>query len=621
MGQIIKYTAISMSIFQLYTAYFGVFPAFIHRSVHLGFALILCFLLYPSGKNVEEKRQISVLDILLCLISFLAMLYIFSKNDYLITRIPYVISITQIEILLGALAVLVVLEATRRAVGVPLVIINILFLLIALNTEMLPGVFSHRSISIPRLLEELYITLGGIMGLPLGLSSTYIFMFILFGVFYQEFGGGKFLMDLGTSLLGTKRGGPAKIAVVASSLFGTMSGSSVANVVATGSFTIPLMKKIGYDPTFAAATEAAASTGGQIMPPVMGAAAFLLAQFTGISYIIVLKHAIIPAVLYYIALFLMIDMEAAKKGLMGLSKENIPDIRKVLRQGWMNFVPLLVILIILVRGYSPSKAAFWAIVSTFVTCLLRKDFKSIKNTLNVLEKGAKVAVPVAIVCASAGIIIGITSLTGLGLSFTSILTRLTGENLFFGLIVVAFAGLILGMGLPTSPAYIILAALASPALIELGLSIIQAHMFIFYFSLISSITPPVAVAAYAAAGIAECDPMQTGFTAMKLGITLYIIPFFFAFNPSIILIGEPVGIIMAVATSLIGIWALSCALQGWFVNRKITNWVIRVLLFSSALLLLGPGQITDRHGIVLFILVIGYMNFSNIRRRLKIKKN
>ena len=593
--QIIKIICICFSLFQLYTAAFGVFPAQIQRAVHLAFATPLIFLLYPATSK-GSRSSMHPLDVVLALLGTSIGLYmvVFYGDIMLRGGLP-----TFLDLFFGAMAVLLVLEAARRVVGLPISLIAALFIAYALLGPYIPGMLGHRGFAMKRILSHLYLTTEGILGLPLGVSATFVYLFILFGAFLHKSGLGKFFIDLALAATGHTIGGPAKVAVMASGLFGTISGSSVANVVTTGTFTIPLMKSIGYPPYFAGAVEAAASTGGQLMPPIMGAAAFVMSEFIGVPYIKIAIAAALPAVLYYLAVALMVHMEAKRLGLKGLPKETLPNAKKVLKDGGHLLIPLFVIVYMLVSGYTPLRAALVCIIATLVVAMMRKSTRlKFSDIMEALENGARSALGVAAACACAGIIIGIVTLTGLGLKMANGIILLAGGSFFFTLVFTMIASIILGMGLPTTAKYIILASMAAPAIQKFGVPPIAAHMFILYYGIIADLTPPVALAAYAGAGIAGANAMKTGWTSLRLAIAAFLIPFIFVYNPSLLMINtNAMEVVFVSATALIGAFCLAVAGVGFW--RGKLNIVERVAVFAAALLLIKPGLTTDIIGIVI----------------------
>jgi TRAP transporter 4TM/12TM fusion protein len=603
--------AVSMSLFHLYTAGYMVFTAMVQRSIHLCFALVLIFLHFPAGER-SSRAKVPFADWGFILFSVISCLYITINWEEMSEAIR-IAEPNSVDIVLGIVATLLVLEATRRTSGMAMPLVAICFILYGFVGPYMPGILNHPGIPLSQFIGMNYLFTEGIFGVPLGVSATFVIIFIIFGAFLEESGGGKFFIDMACSLFGAVRGGPAKIAIISSGFFGTISGSAVANVVGTGTFTIPMMKRIGYQPHFAGAVEAVASTGGMIMPPVMGAAAFVMAEILGISYVSVCMAAAIPAILYYFSLFVFIDLEAARTGLRGIPKDEKPKIRQVFRDGGHLLVPpvLLVYLLAFVQ-WSAIKAGFYAVVATVVCAMLRKSTRFDGKKLKVaLRKGATGALQVAAVCACAGIVISIVSITGLGLTFSTVLIQLAHGNLFLLLVLTMMASLILGMGLPATPCYIILAVLAAPAIVEMGLSPMAAHLFVFYFGCISAITPPVAVAAYAGAAIAAANPMRTGYTAWRLGLAAFIVPFMFIYGPPLIMVGPVWEIILASITALVGVALLAAAIQGFILSRL--KIIERVILFTAALLLIKPGWITDVIGIVMAA-IIGVIHLTKYRR-------
>jgi TRAP transporter 4TM/12TM fusion protein len=601
--------AIFASLFHLYTARFGVFETMQLRSIHLALLLPLTFLLYPAGKTSPTNRA-TALDILMALAAVITALYI-GIWDYerIITRMIYVDPLTPWDWVFGVIIILLVLEATRRIIGVPMALVGVLSLVYAYLGPYLPSRIAHPGFPLTQVLEHLYLTSEGIFGIPLGASATFIFLFVLFGAFLEKSGAGRFFIDLACGLAGGVRGGPAQVAVVTSALEGTVSGSAVANTIGSGTFTIPLMKSLGYKAHFAAAVEASASTGGQIMPPVMGVAAFILAEFVGIPYISVCVAALIPAFLYFLAVGFMVDFEAAKLGLKGLPREMRPDLKKILREGLHLILPLFALIYFLVEGYTAFRAAFYAILVVVASSFMRKATRmSFGSIVSALELGALNAIMVAVACASAGIIIGVISLTGLGVKFVALVINFSQGVLFLALPLVMLASLLLGMGVPTTAAYIMVAALAVPALVELGVERLAAHLFAFYFACVSAITPPVAVAAYAGAGIARANPFLVGVTSVKLAIAAYIVPFMFVYGPALLFKGTAVEILTASVTAALGCYSLAAGVQGWLLGPA--SYFQRALLLVSALALIKPGYLTDALGVGLLFLVMVWQKAS-----------
>lgn len=606
-GRFIAVLAILFSLFHLYTAFAGVLPAQIQRSVHLTFALVLAYLLYPAKKNMPRNKM-HWSDICLAALGAVVGLYISFNYEALIYRAG---EQTTLDIIVAWAAVLLVLEATRRVVGLPIVIIASTFLLYAKFGPYMPGFLNHRGYSLSRIASHMYYTTEGILGIPIGVSSTFIFLFILFGAFLEKTGIGKFFIDLANSIAGKAVGGPAKVSVLSSALTGTISGSSVANTVGTGSFTIPLMKSLGYKPEFAGAVEAAASTGGQIMPPIMGAAAFLMVEFIGIPYITIAKAAVIPAILYFTGIWIMVDLEARKTGLKGLKADQLPKFKTVMLQRGYLLLPIVAIVYFLMNGATPIKAALYGIIISVLAGAVRKETRlNLKMLLEALEAGAKSALGVAIACASAGIIVGTVTLTGLGLKLGNGLVSLAGGNLLLTLVFTMITSLILGMGAPTTANYIITSTIAAPAIMKLGVPALAAHMFTFYFGIVADVTPPVALAAFAGSAIAGGNPLKTGVNASKIAIAAFIIPYIFVFNPQILMIDTTIiGVIQIITTSIIGMLGVGAAMEGYFFTH--VNKLLRVVLFVAGLLCIDPGAYTDIIGIAIIAVSFSYLRIKS----------
>jgi len=602
--RIVYWVAVAFSCFQLYTAMFGAYPAQIQRSVHLSFAFVLVFLLYPFRTKTAVNR-LRVRDYLFA--AFAACIGMYLTVNYM-RLMETAGDYTRADMVVGICGTLLTLEAARRVVGTPIVVIASSFLAYAYFGAYLPGFLSHRGYSIERIVSHMYFTTEGILGIPLGVSSTFIFLFILFGAFLEKTGIGKLFIDIADAIAGWAAGGPAKVAVITSALEGTISGSSVANTVGSGSFTIPMMKKLGYRPEFAGAVEAAASTGGQIMPPVMGAAAFLMAEFIGIPYIEIAKAAAIPACLYFLGIFIEVHFEAKRCGLKGKTWEQIPRFVTVLKERGHLFVPLIAIIYILVEGFTPSYAALIGLGLSVVAGMLKKATRmSIPAIFNALEAGARAALGVAIACATAGIIVGVVTLTGLGLKMANGLVDIAGGNLLLTMFFTMITSLILGMGVPTTANYVITATMAAPALVLLGVEKLAAHLFVFYFGIIADITPPVALAAYAGAGIAKSNPFWTGITASKLAIGAFIVPYIFVLNPAMVLIGTtPYLLSVNLVTACGGMFGIGAAMIGFCVAPM--NWFERIWFAIAGLMLIDPRTVTDIIGIMMLAagLVIQY---------------
>jgi TRAP transporter 4TM/12TM fusion protein len=616
--------AICWSLFQIYSAWNVTVDAMIVRASHVGFALALAFLVNPSFKS--KPRLSFLIDAILVLLGIGVALHIIVDFDRIIERIVSVDKMTSGDLFFGFVAVPLILEATRRAVRAALAIVGTCFCIYALTGPYLFGTLKHRAADIYDWVDYLYLTTDGIFGVPTGVSATFVFLFILFVAFLQRTKVSQFYLDLAFAITGRSRGGAAKASVVASSFFGTISGSAVANTVGTGSFTIPLIISSGYKRHFAAAVEALSSTGGQLMPPIMGAAAFVMAELTGIPYWDICKSAAFPALLFYGAAFLMIHLEALKTGLKGLEEDKLPNLWVTLKKGSHKIFPVVILVTFLVLDYTVTKAALMAILATMIVFLVdrkslefyisvggasKKGFREVLGTIaqgvvsalvglgKTLDQGARQALTVAVACVCAGIIVGVITLSGFGLRFSGIITSFSGDFLFLALLLVAMCSIILGMGMSTTADYITVSTLAVPALYVLNVEPLSAHMFAMYFACLSMISPPVALAAYAAAGIAQTGPWRVCFTAMRLGIVAYLVPFMFAYNPALLLIGPVSSVVWACLTALIGVIGLSGATIGFLFRRM--NPVERILMGGAGVAMIFPGITSDYVGITLSI--------------------
>ena len=597
--------AIAASLYHLYYAYAHPFFALDHRALHWFFMSVLVFALYPLSKKHSPWHRMSMLDGVFLIASGAICIWLFISSTPIMNRAG---SYETLDVVMGCLLVLIVLEASRRSTGLSVTLIAVVFILYALLGPWLPDVISHKGYSIKRLSTYLSLSTDGIFGVPIGVSANFILLFILYGTLLRKTGAGEFFTDIAFALTGWTKGGPAKAAVVSSTFFGMISGSSVANTVTTGSFTIPLMKRTGYPAHFAGGVEASASTMGQIMPPVMGAAAFIMAEFLAIPYFKVCVAAFIPATLAFFATFMQVHFRAVSLGLKGLPKSDLPSIRKTFARGWHHLFSVFALIAFLMEDYSPERAVFWAIAVTILTSFFmaiakRESLKAFGlGIMEGLRDGAIGSIQVAAACAAAGIIIGSITMTGLGLKFSSFVVDASQGYLFLALPFTMIACLFLGMGVPTTAQYIIITSLVAPALIGMGVLPIAAHLFILYFGTRADITPPVALAAYAASGIAQSDPWKTGLAAFQLGIAGFIIPFMFVYAPELLMIGSWPGILLAVCTATLGVVCLAAAVQGCFMIKA--SWYERIALMSAALLLIKPGWMTDVAGLILFVLVL-----------------
>ena len=597
-GMVIVFLAIAMSCFHYYTAGFGLLAAQKQGAVHLAFTLVLVLLLYPAKSSMSKTSGVPWYDYILAGLGAMSALYLVVNYTALTERAGMP---TQTDLIMGGILIAMLLEATRRISNPVLPGLAVFALLYCYFGRYMPEMFSHRGFTVERIINHMYLGTEGIFGTPLEVSSTFVFMFILFGSVLEKTGMGKFIIDLSLAMAGGTTGGPAKVAVVASGLMGTISGSSVANVCTTGMFTIPLMKSVGYKPYFAGAVEAVASTGGQIMPPVMGAGAFIMAQFLGVPYLQVAVAAIVPALLYYFAVMVQVHFEACRLGLKGLPKEQLPHLWKLLKDKGFLLLPLGAIIYLLLAGYTPLFAAFWGInVSVLLSWLKKETRLTPVRLMEAFEAGARGALSVACACACVGMVVGMGTLTGLALRIAGAIVTLAGGKLILTLFFTMCASILLGTGLPTTANFIVTSTMAAPALLQLGVPPIAAYMFVFYFGIAADLTPPVALAAYAGAGIAGDDPMKTGAVAFKLALAGFIVPYVYVYNPILLFVdATPVAMTQAVITALIGVFLLAMCTIGFY--RAPMAWWARILALCGALGLLVPGTVSDAAGLSVLV--------------------
>lgn len=608
--------AVIASLFHLYTAYEGQLFALTQRAIHLAFLSFMGFLHYPSSP--KKKERVTIPDYFISLLSVGLCVYLIVNIDQLVYRAGEPVLTDWV---LGIMMVLLVLELTRRAVGNALAFIAAVSLVYAYFGPYMPGILIHKGYSLERIFSYMFMSQNGIFGIPLGVSAEFIFLFILFGTFLDKSGAGKYFIDLSYALTGWSRGGPAKASVLASGLLGSISGSSVANAVTSGTFTIPLMKKVGYGSAFSAGVEAAASTGGQIMPPIMGAAAFIMAEFLGVPFVDIARAALVPAVLYFFSLIAMTHFRAGRLDIKPIDKSEVPPFFSTFIGGIHLLIPLAILIIMLFQGFSPQRAVFFAIVLIIIIMFLENlysryfkekgrsisDLKEVfvnitKLVIEAFREGTLKSIQVAIACAAAGIIVGTVTMTGLGLKLSGYIELYAQGVLLYGLVLTMVTSLILGIGLPTTAKYIVLATLVAPALVRLDVSsVIGAHLFILYFATDADITPPVSLTAYATAGLAGAEPLKASIEAFKLGLSAYLIPFIFIYNPALIMIGDPLKIVLAIITAIIGIISLSASIQGFLITH-LKLWE-KVLLFAGALAMIYPGIMTDGVGIAVITVV------------------
>lgn len=623
---------IVLSLFHYYTAGFGLLPEVIHRGIHLSFVLGLIFLVFPFSKKGYDHPAVSSwvrplgtswLDWAFVAGAVVAVLHVpLIPLDDLAFRVG---NPTRTDVVLGGVLIVALLEATRRSVGWPLPVIAILFMIYALYGPSMPGILVHPGATFSQLIDHLYLTSQGIYGIALGVVATYVFHFVLFGVFATRIGLGQLFLDCAAWVAGRYAGGPAKVSIFGSALFGMISGSSVANTVTVGSLTIPAMIRLGYKKHFAAAVESTASTGGQITPPIMGAAAFLMIEFLGLPYSTIILAAITPAFMHFFGVFMQVHFEAKRNGLRGLKPEEMPDLNAALKRDWPTIIPLAALIGILVAGYTPYLAAFWGITLCIAVGLLNPRRRmTVGEVLESLRDGAKYALAVGAAAATVGIVVGVVTLTGVGFKVSFIVTSTAASlaagagslipvwlmgpqtlTLLFTLFMTGAVCIIMGCGIPTTANYIIMVTIAAPALVLLGVQPIVAHFFVFYYGVLADITPPVALAAYAAAGMAGADPFKTGNTAFRLGLGKVLVPFVFVFSPSLLLVVPDftwANFALAFLGCALGITCLSAALSGWFLVRTRT-WE-RLLLIVAAMLLIAPELYSSLLGGVLLIPVL-----------------
>ncbi len=602
-------------LFQLYATLSGTITAQILRATHLAFVQLLAFILFPATRKMS-RATLPWYDIVLGLLGAACWMYIVVNFHQIVRRAGIY---SPLDLTVAVAGILILFESCRRIVGLPILVIALCFIAYAFLGKYMPGFFNHRGYTLKRVATHLFYNTEGIMGTPIGACSSFIFLFILFGALLEKTGIGQFFIDVCNSIAGGASGGPAKVAVLTSALLGTVSGSSVSNTVGSGSFTIPMMKKLGYRSEFAGAVEAAASTGGQLMPPIMGAAAFLMAESLGLPYITIVKAAVVPAILYFTGIFITVHLEAHKLGLKGLPRESLPKFLPLfLRKGYM-ILPLVVIVLFLCMG----KTAVYAALMGIVCCLLiglatsfadlahgKKPSFGMHDLIDVACAGARNIISVAIACAMAGIIIGVVTLTGIGLKFGAGLISISHGIPFITLFLTMISSIILGMGAPTTANYLITSTITAGAIIGLGFQPLAAHMFAFYFGIIADVTPPVALAAIAGAAIARAKPIKTAFCATKLAIGAFLIPYMFVFNPQMLMIDTTFSsVIFICVTAIIGMFGLSAALEGYAFRK--TGVIQRILFAAGGLLCVIPEGKSDVIGLCIIFVLVAFQIFRN----------
>ena len=608
-GWVLTALCIAVSLFHIFVAVNSSISVVQQRVIPV-MALLMVFLLMQGQKGLEKKKWTAWIDLALFVVSVALAIYFIRGTELSALSRRGVQGISQMDMIYGIILIAVILLVGWRSVGPALTVLSIIFLLYAYFGRSMPDLIAHKGYTIKKITDYVAWTSESIFGSCIGASASFVALYIIFGELLNAFGAGQFFIDIAYALTGRMKGGPAEASVVSSALMGSINGSAVANVVTTGTFTIPLMKKVGYAPEFAGAVEAVASTGGQLLPPVMGAAAFVMADLTGIPYSTIIIAAIVPGLLYYLSLGIAVYLQAWKKGLGSEEAERLPLVREVLKNGWYHLIPIVVLIVALLGfGYSPNTSAIYAIICLLAIGLInviRKEKRlPIKEIGDSLIAAAKTTVSVAIACACAGIVIGIVSMTGIGVKFTTIVFRVSGGNLLGMLMMIMIACIIMGMGLPSTAAYIIAASIGAPALIQAGIPLIAAHLFVFYFAIMSFITPPVAMSAYAAAGIAKCKSGKTGVLAFLLGLAGFVIPFFYAYRPALLLVDANVAeAIWCVVVATLATVNMAVVVIGYL--KKPLNVALRILLAAAAFLLVYPVVWGDVVGIAVSVLVYLY---------------
>ncbi|MBM7632870.1 TRAP transporter fused permease subunit [Geomicrobium sediminis] len=617
-----RYAIIILSLafcfFHLYTAGFEMLVAYQQRSVHLAFGMTLLFLCVAPTKTTTQNRTLLGTDVIFAALSLGIGVYAYFSYYELVGRVG---NPNTMDLILGTLLIFLLLEATRRMAGKALTLIAGLFLIYAFVGPYLPGLLSHRGYGFERIVNQMFLTNEGIFGITLGVSASYVFLFIMFGTFLEVTGAGKFFLNLSIAFFGRMTGGPAKAAVIGSSLFGTVSGSAAANVSGTGPVTIPLMKRLGYNPKFAGAVESVASAGGQLVPPIMGAAAFIMVDILRLPYTTIILAAIIPAVLYYLSTMVVVHLQSKRQGLIGVPAKEMPDLKATLKNGIHLAIPLLILVFLLAVVYlPPALAIFWSFLSLIVVAQLRGTTRvSVKALIDGFVQSAKNSMIVVIVTAVSGIVIGIINLTGLGLNISNLLVALAGGSLILLLILTMITSIILGMGLPTTAAYVILAVLVAPALVSMGVEPLAAHFFVFYFGIVSAITPPVAVAPFIASGIANTSPMGTAMWALKIGLAAFIIPYMFVFNTGLLMLGSVETILIGSLSAIIGIVGLAIAIEGYLYEP--IRIIPRSILIIGSLLMITPGFMLDLIGLLIILAVLSYLRWIFKKRNVQLLDN
>ena len=604
--------SIGIALYHFITSFIGYPATHLHRSLHVALMLFMAFMIYPARAK-SSRSKLSWIDVGFAFISLSVAAYIWIDYEGFITRMGMP---NNMDVIMGTALILLVLEASRRISGWPLVILSGLFLAYGLFGQNMPSIFMHRGYTWSKLVNHIFINTEGIYGTSVSVAASYIFLFILFGTVMNKSGMGQFFNDIALALAGHTKGGPAKVAVIASGFLGSINGSAVANVVTTGAFTIPLMKKTGYSSEFSGSVEASASVGGQLLPPVMGAAAFIMAEMLGMRYSIIVVSAAIPALLYYLGILVQVQLRASKNNLTGIPKSELPRVGDVMRSRGHLMLPILFLLYMLLFSKTTVIfSAFCTIIVTIGVSMLKTETRmSVKDIFDAFDEATRSVVSVAIACAVVGIVIGVVSLTGFGLNMANAIIQLGSSSLLATLVLTMITCMILGMGLPSIPAYLITATMAAPALVQLGIPALAAHMFVFYFAMFANLTPPVALASFAAAGISGGDPMKTGFQSVKLALAGFVVPYMFVYNNALLLIETtPLVAIRVTITAIIGVFMIGIATEGYLIKKL--NPILRAIVFMGSLLLITENFVQDIIGLGILTILIFIQKFSTVKQK------
>lgn len=605
-------TAILVALYHFITSFIGYPATHLHRSLHVSLMLFIAFMIYPARKN-SNRTKLSWFDFTFAVLSLSIAAYVWIDYQNFINRMGMP---NTLDVIMGTLLIVLVLEASRRISGWPLVILSGLFITYGLFGQNMPSIFMHRGYTWSKLVNHIFINTEGIYGTSVNVAASYIFLFILFGTVMNKSGMGQFFNDIALALAGHTKGGPAKVAVIASGFLGSINGSAVANVVTTGAFTIPLMKKTGYSAEFSGSVEASASVGGQLLPPVMGAAAFIMAEMLGMQYSLIVVSAAIPALLYYLGIIVQVQLRASKNNLVGIPKSELPKVKDVMKLRGHLILPIVFLLYMLLFSKTTVIfSAFCTILVTIAVSMLKKETRmSVKDIFDAFNEATRSVVSVAIACAVVGIVIGIVSLTGFGLNMANAIIQLGSSNLLATLILTMVTCMILGMGLPSIPAYLITATMAAPALVQLGIPALAAHMFVFYFAMFANLTPPVALASFAAAGISGGDPMRTGIQSVKLALAGFIVPYMFVYNNALLLIDTtPFIAIRVTLTAVIGVFMIGVATEGYLIKKL--NPLLRIAVFAGSLMLITENVVQDFIGLGILIALFAIQKFSIVSEK------